>query len=74
MVFYNQKYEAPEVGEAKIKNKFAWSPTRIGDKIVWLSYYELIYIFAEQSLNIPDNKEIKFKQWILIDTRCKKRK
>lgn len=68
-----KKLVPPDIGEVKIKSKFAFLPIRIGDKIIWLERFELIYIFAEQTIDLPDNKSLKFKGWILTYKRCKTR-
>lgn len=70
MIFFNTKYKQPEIGDFKIKKRFAFWPKAIRDKIVWLEFYEEIFFFSETEIAIKNGAIIKFKSWIKTDIRC----
>lgn len=72
MIFYNSKYKAPDLGDAKVTKRFAFWPKSIGDKIVWLEYYEEIYIYSEQLLTTKEGI-YKFNTWVKTNIRCQTR-
>ena len=35
------RWSLPKVGDVRVERKFAWKPTKIGDEMVWLGFYEV---------------------------------
>lgn len=38
----------PKIGDERIVDVFAWLPTRVGDKYVWLEHYQSIQRWERQ--------------------------
>lgn len=71
MIFFRKKYKHPDVGDFKIKKVFAFLPKNIGNKIVWMEFFEEIYFFEEKQIVFNSGQILKYKCWVKIDTRCR---
>lgn len=66
-----KNYQAPELGEMKIKKRFAFLPKRIGDKIITFGWYEELYIYGNTAVLVDDGNVQYFKSWVKTSTRIR---
>lgn len=69
MQIVNKKYVKPTWGDAKEVKAFAWLPKKIGDKIVWLESYTILYIYEKYTIAI---KNLVYFKWTKISSKCQK--
>lgn len=68
MIFVDRKYKKPEIGDAKKVKRFAFFPKRINGNIVFLGFYEELFLFTE----IPYNHgkgTILARMWVKISEK-----
>lgn len=62
MVFFNKKYIPPKIGDVMTKRVFAIWPKKIGNKTVWLSFYEAVFVYGEISIK-TEAQVLIVKNW-----------
>ena len=68
------KTHKPEDGYTKEIRKYAWLPTFVNDRWLWLErYYVLVMYKKEQHVAKLDGKDIGFNvgKWVILDKRFK---
>ena len=56
----------PKLGEIKRKKRFAFIPKKIGDKVYFLQFYDVVYIYGEVVIKVGEIEVLNVKKWVKI--------
>jgi hypothetical protein len=58
-----KKYERPEEGSLKVELKYAYWPTRVCGKLIWLKHYQVMYEYVTRD-------RVEYAAGAIFEFRC----
>ena len=56
----------PKNGDTKTVTKRAWWPHRIGEVVIWLEQYSILYVYEERLIPITQGNAAKVGGWLKV--------
>lgn len=56
----------PKLGDYKTKKRFAFIPKKVGDKVYFLRFYSVVYVYGEIAIKTSEIDILHVKKWIKI--------
>ena len=55
MKFYSpiKQKPQPKDGDTKKVKRYAWYPVRIDDNVIWMEYYNELFVFSSPEIKMP---------------------